>query len=345
MAEGTTKKIYFAQETNPSLPVEVVTEILSWLPVHSLIVSKCVCREWKSIIEDPKFIKNHIDRASPEVFLEEQEDVDDKQFKVIRASEGLVLEEAELFNYRIKNLATRQVLRLPDPVKEPGYMFFSYVFGSNVYKLVHVHSKGEGSRDLDCEVLTIADDLAWRGLEIPKLENMHGTNPYMTFSVISDVCYIIKIGGTGLADCQIIWIDLVTECSSCVKIPNKFGWDRNNVNPLMWKEKLSLTTVVGHKLIIWVLENHMTNQWAEEIVIPLTFMKDSFIAVDKVRPSHLYGNILSIDVNDDMRIGYDIEAKVVIDAVPLYIAQNSWLKLQPSLVQVQGMQVEERIEG
>src|SRR4051812_15081950 len=43
----------------PTLPFEIVVEILSRLPVKFLLQLQCVCKSWKSLISNPKFAKKH----------------------------------------------------------------------------------------------------------------------------------------------------------------------------------------------------------------------------------------------------------------------------------------------
>ncbi|KAK7303218.1 hypothetical protein RJT34_14120 [Clitoria ternatea] len=50
----------------PTLPFELIAEILKWLPVKFLLQLRCVCKSWKSLIYDPQFAKSHL-RVSPTV--------------------------------------------------------------------------------------------------------------------------------------------------------------------------------------------------------------------------------------------------------------------------------------
>jgi len=43
----------------PTLPFELITEILCRLPVKSLVKFKCVCKPWNSLISDCKFARKH----------------------------------------------------------------------------------------------------------------------------------------------------------------------------------------------------------------------------------------------------------------------------------------------
>lgn len=49
---------------NPTLPPELIREILLRLPVRSVLHCKCVCKSWLSLISDPQFSISHYDLAA-----------------------------------------------------------------------------------------------------------------------------------------------------------------------------------------------------------------------------------------------------------------------------------------
>jgi len=46
------------------LPDELIVEVLSFLPVNSLVQFKCVCKSWKTLISHPTFVKLHLKRSA-----------------------------------------------------------------------------------------------------------------------------------------------------------------------------------------------------------------------------------------------------------------------------------------
>ncbi|XP_057425814.1 F-box/kelch-repeat protein At3g23880-like [Lotus japonicus] len=46
------------------LPQELIIEVLSWLPVKSLVQFTCVSKSWKSLISNSQFVKLHLHRSS-----------------------------------------------------------------------------------------------------------------------------------------------------------------------------------------------------------------------------------------------------------------------------------------
>ncbi|XP_028792397.1 F-box/kelch-repeat protein At3g23880-like [Neltuma alba] len=56
----------------PFIPNELIEEILSRLPVTSLLQLRCVCKSWKSLISDPYFIRKHLLSSTQDTSLNHQ---------------------------------------------------------------------------------------------------------------------------------------------------------------------------------------------------------------------------------------------------------------------------------
>ncbi|XP_045786407.1 F-box/kelch-repeat protein At3g23880-like [Trifolium pratense] len=59
--ETTDARMEKKKKTLPSLPEELIIQILLRLPVKSLICFKCVCKSWLSLISDPHFANSHFE--------------------------------------------------------------------------------------------------------------------------------------------------------------------------------------------------------------------------------------------------------------------------------------------
>ncbi|XP_073135574.1 F-box protein At3g07870-like [Henckelia pumila] len=50
---------------SPNLPLDIITDILSRLPVLQIARCKCVCKPWLELLESPEFSKLHLSKSSP----------------------------------------------------------------------------------------------------------------------------------------------------------------------------------------------------------------------------------------------------------------------------------------
>lgn len=48
-----------------NLPSDIITEILSRLPVRTIATCKCVGKSWLQLIESPQFAKHHLSKSVP----------------------------------------------------------------------------------------------------------------------------------------------------------------------------------------------------------------------------------------------------------------------------------------
>ncbi|KAJ0807670.1 putative thioredoxin-dependent peroxiredoxin [Helianthus annuus] len=64
MQPATTKVDRLVKKTKISLPTEVLEEILSRLPIKSILRFRIVCKPWLSFIFNPSFTRLHLSRAT-----------------------------------------------------------------------------------------------------------------------------------------------------------------------------------------------------------------------------------------------------------------------------------------
>ncbi|RAL51931.1 hypothetical protein DM860_010649 [Cuscuta australis] len=57
----------------PSLPEDIITDILSRIPVKSLTRFQCVSRQWRTLIKTPSFAAEHLRRQSPCLLFSREE--------------------------------------------------------------------------------------------------------------------------------------------------------------------------------------------------------------------------------------------------------------------------------
>lgn len=63
-------------ESPVSLSYDLIVEILSFSNVKSLMRMRCVCKSWRSIISDPKFIKLHLKQSARNPYLTLSRNID-----------------------------------------------------------------------------------------------------------------------------------------------------------------------------------------------------------------------------------------------------------------------------
>ncbi|KAM3296400.1 hypothetical protein ACQJBY_038628 [Aegilops geniculata] len=169
-----------------SLPDDVVSDILSRLPVKSVSRLRCVCTGWRALISDPGFATLHRSRQAEPLIIASvyQEypwgsrdlqlmDMDGNVVKVIKGggSIGLLstsmdtivcVTDAFSYDAHVIDLATGDVL-IDCPKSRGGMLTCFCGFGravpSGMYKVVRLWS------DKTCEVLTVGEDIEWRWME------------------------------------------------------------------------------------------------------------------------------------------------------------------------------------
>ncbi|KAB1200507.1 hypothetical protein CJ030_MR0G007046 [Morella rubra] len=141
------------------LPEDVVTDIVSRLPVNSLVRFRCVCQSWSSLLENPGFVTTHLNRSAnhgshlllvnenriPTIFSfswasNELLDVAVKKVVenayIVGSCNGLVCTSNEDSVIVIWNPATRDYKLLPMPRLFPEHPFEPWIFQSFGFHLM-----------------------------------------------------------------------------------------------------------------------------------------------------------------------------------------------------------------
>ncbi|KAI3456392.1 hypothetical protein Pfo_013055 [Paulownia fortunei] len=324
------------------LPSEITFEILSWLPVDSLLRFKCICKLWSSIIQDRKFIDMHMSRAiGGWVYKTTSENLSasPEEQKYVTCCRGLVLERQFGEKYRLRNPSTRKILDLPEPSEDVMCSVrMCYIPSTSELKLVYPYSK-QGNVSGGCKILTVGTDATWRTLDLHFSCKLR--NDRVETKILEEVYYIIRLPkSVGTCDPKIVCLELEKEQFSRIKIPHNFFLDWTRVGPVDWEGKLSLASVQQEELHVWVLENHREQKWAEkEIVIPLTFMKNN-PARQHIIPCAFQDNGLLISSAHEELLLIDVLSGKIVDRIGAPEGEKFLYYNEPSLLHLKGMKPE-----
>ncbi|XP_020239481.1 putative F-box protein At1g47790 [Cajanus cajan] len=163
---------------------ELMVEILSWLPVRSLMQCRCVSKSFKSLISDPSFVKLHLQRSPnntnfliryrtpkhdfalpcslrsllegplSDIALKQEE-----KYKVAGSCNGLVLlfalsntSSTRTYKFLLWNPAIRKTFQVPHyiiPINPNRYDFIKWFgFGTGVKGLCFLKGDIHGDKDV-----------------------------------------------------------------------------------------------------------------------------------------------------------------------------------------------------
>ncbi|XP_043702438.1 F-box protein CPR1-like [Telopea speciosissima] len=100
------EKISEEEETIPTknLPEGIIADILSRLPVKSLVRFKCVCKPWCALIIDPAFVKMHLSRSLAS-----------------NSNLSLIFRGSYLYSVDLDACEQQPAVELDHPLKTPNY--------------------------------------------------------------------------------------------------------------------------------------------------------------------------------------------------------------------------------
>nr|GMD48983.1 putative F-box protein At3g52320 [Ipomoea batatas] len=263
-----------------ALSDDIIAEILSWLPVVSILRFKSVCKTWRRIIEqDDELMEKHHHRAGAAtcfsyqykhiirrlgyVFVTRFETEKKAEFWCIDTQKGLVLEKdrgrIEVGErLRIRNPATRQAVYLPVVAGNwtVAGMFF---VGKSCCKVICFSQAGNSVMEGRFRAITVGVDATWRPLNndksssslnysigIPSFCRPHRRIYWMGINYRCPKIYALSIGNVFhvvLMDSEpkkILSVDSNNERCKSREIPETLFSDWSNVVPREWDSKLCL---------------------------------------------------------------------------------------------------------
>nr|GMD41380.1 putative F-box protein At3g52320 [Ipomoea batatas] len=288
-------------DASPWLPEDMVAEILSWLPVESLLRFKCVCKNWRHLIHQDDFVEKHLRRAALCFYYPHLNFIDqltamewpiphilnDAELWCIDVQKGLLLEHDTMERLHIRNPATRQTVYLPDlrvGDNSPAWMVAGMFFVAksiNECTVISFSASEESVLLGRFRAVTVGVDATWRPLKNSPPNSIHcisnaGRKPKIYSLSIENIFYVVTLDDAD-DDKKILWVDAEKESIKTTKIPENLFQDWSYVTPREWNSNLSLVYNKGDQINIWVL---MNNDWAKsQTVNAATFTLDHPISV------------------------------------------------------------------
>lgn len=267
--------------TDLVFPLEIIMEILSWLPIKFFGTPMVVCKQWYALIHDLHFIKKHMRRNYS--FIESN--VRQGYMKVY-SHDGLRLEMNTFTQkYRILNPDTKQFLELPDPHKGSYHILFAYVPLTLNYKIVSIYFDKNNIEC--CEILSVGnDELSWRLLKMPTKDNLERNRKKFVKKIIGHVVHFVRViaSGDDMVE-EVISLDLGTEKFTVSNLPKGQYRSWEKVWLIDFKGKPALVDIIGPELCVLVLENYKKQKWAKkEPLVPLETMKKLEVKHGKIFP-------------------------------------------------------------
>ncbi|XP_071713347.1 F-box protein At5g65850-like [Rutidosis leptorrhynchoides] len=236
-------------ETTISFPNEIIQDILTRIPVKSILQFRSVSKPWLSLIADPSFTKLHLNRSvvnrRTALFITAYDTSTHKRYLLSAAPHGgpvthlITLQDAP-YTYRqtpeaehlrvVINPSTRSVYELPGVALVPKYTYGSvhicYMFGfdesRNEHKVLNIRMLGlkalQPFRPSSIEFMIFSlSDYSWRTIDAKLPIDISGEHWY--YGSKSSVCVNSVIHMMLQSQNEILAFDLRTEKFEIIKIP------------------------------------------------------------------------------------------------------------------------------
>ncbi|KAJ0770206.1 putative F-box domain-containing protein [Helianthus annuus] len=303
--QSTTTTLYdrVAKKTKISVPDEIIDDILSRLPVKSILRFRSVSKSWLSRISHPSFTKLHSARSTRTALLLSAYQYSTRQQHILSAAthggpvthlftiddvsvyditeaqhlNGLVLITSAKSAFRypyayVVNPSTRKVLSLPypDPYIDDIGEITGYCFGfdesTNEHKVFMIRKLPYPTR-FEIMIFSLSTR-SWRknDAELPvgfSWDNMFF--PYNHSVCVNSVIHLMFLDGLWS---HILAYDLTTEVYSVINIPQGALPDDDGF-PCIIKANgcigIARRTIKKNQLRVWMLQDYENRVWVKEI--------------------------------------------------------------------------------
>ncbi|GMI73468.1 F-Box Protein92 [Hibiscus trionum] len=286
------------------LPPDVILEILSRLPITTLVQSKSVCRSWRSIIQGSVLANKHLlytAENDPCIIFQSQRPIPDQYYfvdfacysegnkslkkisvstmhaRLVASSNGLLC----LCSYsviHICNPLTRDFVELPKLSREYGEMVilgFDFIPTKKEYKVVEIicrrkrfrfesHLAASNPFQSQVRILTVGDS-QWRSLGMVPYQFVQGQSQV----TVSGRLHWIAQPENIIMDNRIISFDLTAEQFQVVPQPDNVILDSRFFELVVLRGHLCVAASnASCGLDIWVMkEYNVKESWVKEFII------------------------------------------------------------------------------
>ncbi|KAL8508454.1 hypothetical protein ACS0TY_018905 [Phlomoides rotata] len=283
------------------LPPEMIIDIISRLPIRTIINCKCVCKSWFNLVETHEFVQSHHARSVPRLaafnFSHQLFRVEDglnltfdsccKDYLRIGGSVNGLLFVRDLTNKRacVLNPITRDGINFDNfYAYRVTYCGFGTSKITGKYKLVTIFHNDEGTFTSYCYVYTLGTGL-WRHIK-PDSWVYYSHNDEGTF-LNGNLHWLVRdYEGTHWISCFDLENELFTTFSPPPLLSRR-GYAQRRVHALEDCLCLSDTTPYDDKIVIWLMEEYgMEKSWTKKFVIGKNFenLRRQNLQYDHINP-------------------------------------------------------------
>ncbi|KAJ0770204.1 putative F-box domain-containing protein [Helianthus annuus] len=283
-----------------SVPIEIIEDILSRLPVESILRFRSVSKPWLSRISDPSFTKLHFTRSTrtalfisayddstrqqhllsaprdggPVSHLLTIDDVSQNDFRAAEHLNGLVLftsvnSDSGYPCAYVVNPSTRKSLLLPHPdpyshdIDETACYFFGFDESTNEHKVLMIRQFPKPAR-FEIRIFSMSTR-SWRKIDAEPPIAFSISYGYICSVCVNSVIHLKFLDGLW---CHILTFDLRTEVFSVINSPQGAP-PYDGCFPHIIKANgcvgIAWRIIKNNQLRVWMLQDYENCVWVREI--------------------------------------------------------------------------------